>query len=105
MTPQLALGPAVVVTLVGFVGANLRTILLSLTRSKRLSDHPCLGLAKRRVLHGADAVGPEKHQYRDVERGPAEWHQYLAAVSGSHPPENEIHLAKASLDHLRSLGL
>ncbi len=39
VTPQLALGPAVLVTLVAFVGAILWTILLSLTRSRRLPDY------------------------------------------------------------------
>ena len=39
VTPQLALSPAVVVTLVAFVGAIGWTILLSFTRSKRLPDY------------------------------------------------------------------
>ena len=39
MTPQLALLPAVVVTLVAFVGAIGWTILLSFTRSRRLPDY------------------------------------------------------------------
>ena len=39
VTPQLALSPAVLVTLVAFVGAIGWTILLSFTRSKRLPDY------------------------------------------------------------------
>ena len=39
VTPQLALAPAVIVTLVAFVGAIGWTILLSFTRSKRLPDY------------------------------------------------------------------
>ena len=39
VTPQLALAPAVLITVVAFVGSIVWTIVLSFTRSRRLPDY------------------------------------------------------------------
>ena len=62
------------------------------SRDRHVRHHPRLGLAVDRLLHGADAVGAEIDQHRDLAGGAARRRAVLAALSRSHHPDDEAHL-------------
>ncbi len=73
---------------------------LAKPRHRDVRHHPRLDLARARLLHGADARGPEVDQPRDLERGAARRRELLAALHRDHHPDDEVHLP-----HLRDPAL
>ena len=82
----------------GFPGRALQ--LAGGAGDRDVRDHPRLDLARARLLHGADAGGPEVDQHRDLERRPPRRGELLAALRRDHHPDDEVHLP-----HLRDPAL
>ncbi len=61
-------------------------------RHRDLCDHPGIDLAKLRLLHGADAGGPEGDQHGNMECCPARWREPMEGLSRNHHPDDEVHL-------------